>query len=92
MRVWRETMAQKYSNLPGIQGLHDFVGMHNSGQSSTMKAAILAHSRTHQRRSQKKKSALPGVGQTYLALGMVKQLSESKQGQLNQMCQVYSTG
>lgn len=30
-------MAQKHSNLPGIQGLHDFVGMHNSGQSSTMK-------------------------------------------------------
>ena len=30
--------------------------------------------------------AIPGVGQSYFALGMVKQLSESKQGHLNQMC------
>ena len=30
--------------------------------------------------------AIPGFHQTYYALGMVKQLSESKQGHLNQMC------
>jgi len=37
VHVWRETMAQKCSNLPGIRGLHDFVGLHNSRQSTTMK-------------------------------------------------------
>ena len=30
--------------------------------------------------------AIPGVHQSYCALGMVKQLSESKQAHLNQMC------
>ena len=30
--------------------------------------------------------ALPGVGQSYFALGMVKELPESKQSHLNQMC------
>ena len=39
VRVWRETMVQKYSNLPGIRGLHDSVGLHNSGQSTTMKVS-----------------------------------------------------
>ena len=29
---------------------------------------------------------LPGLGQSYFAKGMVKQLSESKQSHLNQMC------
>lgn len=28
VRVWRETVTTKYSNLPGIRGLHDFFALY----------------------------------------------------------------
>ena len=37
VRVWRKTVAKKYSNLPGIRGLHDFLAPRNSGQGAVMK-------------------------------------------------------
>ena len=35
--AWRKTVANKYSNLPGIRELHDFLALKNHGQDAAMK-------------------------------------------------------
>ena len=35
--AWRKTVANKYSNLPGIRELHDFLALRNNGQDAAMK-------------------------------------------------------
>ena len=35
--AWRKTVANKYSNLPGIRELHDFLAVRNHGQDAAMK-------------------------------------------------------
>ena len=32
VRTWRKTVAKKYSKLPGIRELHDFLALRNHGQ------------------------------------------------------------
>lgn len=93
VRVWRETLTNKYSNLPGIRGLHDFLALHNSGQDTVMKVRERCYTGTFKDTPMKitrgmstSDRGIPGVDQSYFALGMVKQLSESKSGHLNQMC------
>ena len=85
VHVCRETMAQNYSNLPGIRALHDFVGLHNS-YNERSRELLYWHIQGHTNEYHKRRHQWHSITRTYLALGMVKQLSESKQGQLNQMC------
>ena len=93
VRCWRETVTQKYSSLPGIRDLHDFLALRNVGENALMKVRSNCYSGTLKSTPmaiRKGMSAadrvLPGLGQSYFAKGMVKQLSESKQSHLNQMC------
>ena len=93
VRVWRDTVAAKYSNLPGIRGLHDFLVLRNSGTNAIMKIRDTCYSGALRDSPMKvvkgmnsADRVLPGVGQSYHALGMVKTLSETKQSHLNQMC------
>ena len=47
---WREVVSEKYSNLPGIRDLHDFLALHNPGFSAIMKVPLILHfysRRTH---------------------------------------------
>lgn len=37
VRCWRECVSVKYSNLPGIRSLHDFLAVKNPGQPAIMK-------------------------------------------------------
>ena len=37
VRSWREVVSEKYSNLPGIRDLHDFLALRNPGFSAIMK-------------------------------------------------------
>ena len=84
---------QVVSNLPGIRALHDFLSLRNSGEDATMKVRDCCYAGTLVNTPMKiskemssKDVAIPGVGQSYCALGMIKSLSESKQTHLNQMC------
>ena len=93
VRAWRETVMKKDSSLPGIRGLHDFLGLRNRGGDAVMKVRDKCYTGTLKATPMKiatgmsaSDRALPGVGQSYFALGMVKQLSESKQSHLNQIC------
>ena len=102
VRTWRETVTKKYSNLPGIRGLHDFLALRNSGQDAVMKVRESCYTGILKDTPMKvikgmscTDIAIPGVGQTYFALGMIKQLSESKQRAesfKSNVCQLYPTG
>ena len=35
--AWRKTVANMYSNLPGIRELHDFLALRNHGQDAATK-------------------------------------------------------
>ena len=79
-------------HLPGIRGLHDFLALRNSGRDTVMKVRDSCYTGTLKDTPMKitkgmsaSDRAIPGVNQSYFALGMVKQLSESKQSRLNQM-------
>ena len=37
VRCWRDTVSQKYTNLPGIRELHDFLSLKNPGTDAVMK-------------------------------------------------------
>ena len=37
VQVWRKTVANKYSNLPGIRKPHGFLALRNHGQEAAMK-------------------------------------------------------
>ena len=100
VRTWRETVTKKYSNLPGIRGLHDFLALRNSGQDAVMKVRESCYTGVLKDTPMKVTKgmsctdiAIPGVGQTYFALRMIKQLSESKQSHFkSNVCQLYPTG
>lgn len=68
VRAWRETVIKKYSNLPGIRGLHDFLALRNSGEHAVMKVRERCYSGTLQATPMKitkgmspRDRALPGV-------------------------------
>ena len=83
--AWRKTVANKYSNLPGIRELHDFLALRNHGQDAATKVRDNCYTcplkNTPMKEAKGMKAsdmALPGVGQMYYALGMVKELAQSK--------------
>ena len=93
VRAWRDTLTKKYSNLPGIRGLHDFLALRNSGEDALMKVRESCYTGTLKNTPMKiskgmsaSDRAIPGVNRSYFALGMVKQLPDSKKSHLNQMC------
>ena len=93
VRVWRDEVAKKYTNLPGIRGIHDFLVLRNPGANAVMKVRETCYSGGLKDTPMKvvkgmtpADRVLPGVGQSYYALGMIKNLTESKQSHLNQMC------
>ena len=86
---WRDKVTKRYNNLPGIRGLRDFLALQNAGANAVTKVRNSCYSgviRDTPMKVAKGKSptdrVLPGVGQSYYALGMVKELSESKQSQM----------
>ena len=46
VRCWRETVTQKYSSLPGIRDLHDFLTLRNVGENALMKVRTNCYSGT----------------------------------------------
>ena len=73
VRAWRTTVTKKYSNLPGIRALHDFLALRNSGEDATMKVWDCCYAGTLKNTPMKiskemssKDVAIPGVGQYYL--------------------------
>ena len=92
VRCWRDVVSKKYSNLPGIRELHDFLALRNAGENATMMVRDNCYSgplKTTPMSIRKglgpQDRALPGVGDLYFAKGLVKTLSEGKQSHLNQM-------
>ena len=93
VRAWRETVTKKYSKLQGIRALHDFIALQNSGEDAVMKVRDSCYTGILKNTPMKFSKgmspsyvAIPGVGQSYYALKVVKELSENKQSHLNQMC------
>ena len=83
--AWRKTVAHKYSNLPGIRELHDFLALRNHGQDAAMKVRGNCYTGPLKNTPMKvakgmnaSDMALPCVGQIYYAPGMVQELAQSK--------------
>ena len=96
VRCWRDTITQKYSNLPGIRSYHDFLAVRNPGTGAIMKVRELCYSGTLKstpmhltRGCTREFIALPTVNDTYIAQGRIKQLSDTKLGHLKQMYSNY---
>ena len=82
--AWRKTVANKYSNLPGIRELHDFLALRNHGQDAAMKVRDNCYIRPLKKIPMKvakgmnaSEMALTCVGQMNFALGMVKELAQT---------------
>ena len=91
--AWRKTVANKYSNTPGIRELYAFLALKNHGQDAAMKVRDNCYTGPLKNTPMKvakgtnaSDMALPCIGQMYYALRMVKKLSQCKQTYLNQMC------
>ena len=83
--AWRKTVANRYSNLHGISELHDFLALRNHGQDAAMKVRDNCYTGPLKNTPMKvakgmnaSDMALLCVGQMYNALGMVKELAQSK--------------
>ena len=83
--AWRKTVANKYSNLPGIRELHDFLALRNQSQDAAMHVRDNCYTGPLKNTPMKvakgmnaSDMALPCVGQMYYAPGMVKELAQSK--------------
>lgn len=92
VRSWREKVGEKYSNLPGIRELHDFLTVAISSDKVVMKirekcyAGPLRDTPTKVKRGfTTTQSCIPRVTDTYRAKGLVKEIPESKLGHLIQM-------
>ena len=92
VRTWREKVGEKYSSLPGIRELHDFVTVAMPPDKVVMKvrercyAGPLRDTPTKVKRGfTADHSCIPRVTDTYKAKSLVKQIPESKLGHLVQM-------
>lgn len=94
VRSWREIVSEKYTNLPGIRDLHDFLALHNPGCSAIMKVRETCYSGTLADTPMKiideSQIALPTVNHSYYALKRVKELSERKKRLAANVQQLYT--
>ena len=90
VRSWREVVGEKYSNLPGIRDLHDFLALCNPGHNVVLKVRETCYAGTLRDTPMKiideLRVALPTVNHSYHALKRVKELSDNKKKDLRQMC------
>ena len=93
VRHWRECVTKKYSNLPGIRELHDFLALHNPGVNTVMKVRENCYAGVLKTTPMKIKKGfqpdtrvIPTVNDTYFARGNIKVLPETKLAHLKQMC------
>ena len=89
VRTWREVVSEKYTNLPGIRNLHDFIALCNPGCNSIMKVRGKCYTGelvdTPMRIVDSSRIALPTISHSYHAQRKVKELSETKKTDLKQM-------
>ena len=82
VRSWWEVVGEKYSNLPGIRDLHDFLALCNPGHNVVMKVRETCYAGTLRDTPMKiideLRVALPTVNHSYHALKRVKELSDNK--------------
>ena len=90
VRSWCEVVGEKYTNLPGIRDLHNFIALRNPGQNAIMKVRKMCYSGalidTPMKVVDASHIALPTVNHCYYALKRIKELSENKKKDLQQMC------
>ena len=46
VRYWRDSVTKKYSRLPGIRVLHDFLALHDPGVNAVMKVCAKCYAGT----------------------------------------------
>ena len=92
VRCWRERVTVKYSNLPGIHALHDFLAIKNPDQTAIMKVRDLVYGGPLVNTPMKVSkdylpttSVIPTVNDTYEAKNLVKNLGGTKLDHLKQM-------
>ena len=92
VRMWREKVSEKYSNLPGIRDLHDFLTTAVPPNKIVMKVREKCYSGTLRNSTTKVKkgfvsteSCIPKVTDSYKARGNLRLLTESKTSHLKQM-------
>lgn len=92
VRMWREKVWEKYTSLPGIRELQDFVTIAVSPNKIVMKVREKCYSGTLRDTPTKVKkdfnatdSCIPKVTDSYSARGNLRSLSENKMGHLQQM-------
>ena len=92
VRTWREKVGEKYSNLPGIRDLHDFVAIAVPPNKIVMKVREKCYSGALRDSPTKVKkdfvstdSCIPRVTDSYKARGNLRSLTDNKLGHLKQM-------
>ena len=83
---WCEAVGEKYTNLPGIRDLHDFIALHYPGHNVIMKVQKMCYSGalvdTPMEVIDTSHMSLPTVSHPYYALKRIKELSENKKKDL----------
>lgn len=90
---WRNSLSMKYSKLPGIRGLHDFVFVTSAVTNElTCKVRRLCHTGDFvnaamcvQAGYSEDESVIPDATKSYATLNMLKKLSDTKLNHLRQM-------
>lgn len=77
------TVSQKYTNLPGIRELHDFLSLKNPGTDAIVKVCEKCYSGALNNTPIKPSKGInprliPGVNLSYAAKGLVKDLTASR--------------
>ena len=92
VRCWRECVTVKYSNLPGIRSLHDFLAVKNPGQPAIMKVRDLVYAgplvdtpMKLTREFSPTTSVIPTVNDIFAAKGLVKELTGVKYDHIKQI-------
>ena len=92
VRCWRECVTTKYSNLPGIRSLHDFLAIKNPGQQAVMKVRNLVYAGPLIDTPMKligdyspTTRVIPTINDTIAAKGLVKELTGVKFDHIKQM-------
>lgn len=92
VRTWRENVGEKYTNLPGIRELHDFVTVAVPPNKTVMKVRERCYAGPLQDSPTRVKkdfcttdSCIPRVTDSYKEKGCLRSVPESKCGHLKQM-------